>query len=146
MMFWDSSAIVPLLVNETSSKPLGELLRQDDEMIVWWGSETECVSALARLERENALDSGSMRTALERLDALESSWIEVEAVPAVRRTARRLLRVHQIRAADALQLAAAFLASEGQPSTLGFVCLDERLSAAADREGFELPWKSNERR
>jgi uncharacterized protein len=146
MMFWDSSAIVPLLVNETSSKALGELLRQDDEMIVWWGSETECVSALARLERDSALDSRSMRTALERLDALESSWIEVEAVPAVRQTARRLLRVHPIRAADALQLAAAFLAAEGQPSTLGFVCLDERLSTAADREGFELPWRLNEHR
>jgi predicted nucleic acid-binding protein len=48
----------------------------------------------------------------------------------------RFLRVHPLRAADALQLAAAFTAAERRPSSLAFVCMDEKLLAAAKREGF----------
>lgn len=138
MKFWDSSAVVPLLVQESSSKALLNLLKKDSDMIVWWGSEAECVSALARLEREDALSPAAMTTALSRLDQLVDSWIEIEAVPAVRETARRLLRVHPLRAADSLQLAAAFLASEGRPPTLELISLDDRLVSAAEREGFQL--------
>jgi predicted nucleic acid-binding protein len=44
--------------------------------------------------------------------------------------------VHPLRAADALQLAAAVVAAEGIPASLSIVTLDERLAAAARREGF----------
>ena len=50
--------------------------------------------------------------------------------------AKRLLRVHDLRTADALQLAAAVYVAEARPSTLEFVSLDDRLLAAARREGF----------
>lgn len=105
-------------------------------MCVWWGTEIECVSAVARLEREDALADKAMIAALERLDLLVEAWNEVQPVAAVRGTARRLLRVHQLRAADALQLAAAVVAAEGVPASLDLVTLDERLAAAARREGF----------
>lgn len=50
----------------------------------------------------------------------------------------RLLRLHPLRAADALQLAAALVLAEHDPRTLPFVTLDERLALAAEQEGFEL--------
>jgi hypothetical protein len=56
----------------------------------------------------------------------------------VREVARRYLRVHPLRAADALQLAAAFVAAERRPPTLTVVTLDDRLRAAAEKEGFVL--------
>ena len=105
-------------------------------MCVWWGTEIECVSAVARLEREGALADAAMIAALGRLDSLAEAWNEVQPVAAVRRTARRLLRVHPLRAADALQLAAAVVAAEGVPASLDLVTLDEPLAAAARREGF----------
>ncbi len=117
---------------------LGELYLQEDGILVWWGAELECASAIARLEREERLSPREASLALQRLDDLARSWHLVEPVEALRRTARRLLRVHALRAADSLQLAAALLASEGQPSTLGFVCLDVRLGTAAQREGFTV--------
>ncbi len=107
-------------------------------MCVWWATEVECVSALARLEREKALTEAATTVALERLDLLADSWNEVQPVAAVRTAARRLLRVHALRAADALQLAAAVVAAEGQPASLRIVTLDERLAAAARREGFAV--------
>jgi hypothetical protein len=46
------------------------------------------------------------------------------------------MRVHALRAADALQIAAAYLRAEGRPRTLDVVTLDERVAAAARKEGF----------
>jgi hypothetical protein len=43
-----------------------------------------------------------------------------------------------LRTADALQLAAAFVAAERRPSSLEVITLDDRLAAAARREGFVL--------
>lgn len=138
MKFWDSSALVPLLVEEDFTSHLCELYLREDGILAWWGSEVECASAVARLERETRLPPRAATLAFQRLDALARSWHRVEPVEVIRQTAKRFLRVHPLRAAGALQLAAAFLASEGQPSTLGFVCLDDRLSTAAQREGFHL--------
>jgi hypothetical protein len=136
LRFWDSSAIVPLIVAEASTDSVQAIAGKDPAMCVWWGTEIECVSAVARLEREDALADTAMMAALERLDSLAEAWNEVQPVAAVRGTARRLLRVHKLRAADALQLAAAVVAAEGVPASLGLVTLDERLAAAARREGF----------
>ncbi len=136
MRYWDSSAIIPLTVTEASTDAMRVIAEEDPVMCVWWATEVECVSALARLERDGALTDTALTGALERLDLLAESWNEVQPVVAVRSVARRLLRVHPLRAADALQLAAALIAAEGQPASLGIVTLDERLAAAARREGF----------
>jgi hypothetical protein len=136
LRFWDSSAIIPLTVNEASTDAMRAIAEGDPVMCVWWGTEIECVSALARLDREGALNEGAITVAVGRLDLLAEGWNELQPVAAVRSVARRLLRVHPLRAADALQLAAAVVAAEGQPASLGIVTLDERLAAAARREGF----------
>jgi uncharacterized protein len=138
LRYWDSSAIIPLTVTEASTDAMRAIADEDPVMCVWWATEVECVSVLARLEREGALTDTATTGALERLDLLAESWNEVQPVMAVRGTARRLLRVHTLRAADALQLAAAVVASEGQPASLSIVTLDERLAAAARREGFTV--------
>ena len=72
----------------------------------------------------------------DRLEKLARNWQEIEPSEVVRETAMRVLRVHPLRAADALQLAAAFVASELRPASLDVVTLDERLAAAARKEGF----------
>ena len=107
-------------------------------MIVWWGTPVESTSAIARREREGSLSVTEATAALERLRALSLAWQEVLPTEPVRSVAQRLLRVHPLRAADALQLAAAVIAAEREPSSLEFVSLDERLNAAAQREGFRI--------
>ena len=138
MRFWDSSALVPLLVREPRTSTLSALYKQDPAVLAWWGSEVECASAIGRLERAGALDVDSAGHALSRLDSLQDAWQGIQPVGEIKMTARRLLRVHPLRAADALQLAAAFVASERRPPTLEFVCLADRLNDAARREGFVI--------
>ncbi len=138
MKFWDASAVVPLIIAEQSTQDLQALAVKDSAMLVWWGSAVECVSALARLERDGALNAHSVTLALQRLRALSSSWHEVDPSDEIRETAARLLRVHPLRAADALQLAAAFAAAEQRPMSLELVTLDDRLGNAARKEGFTV--------
>ena len=136
MRFWDASAIVPLLVTETTTRVVQTLAAKDAGMLVWWATEVECASAIARLEREGALDEAALREAFQRLTQLATGWHEVDPSDSIRETAVRFLRVHPLRAADALQLAAAFLAAERRPSSLEVVTLDDRLAGAARKEGF----------
>jgi len=91
-----------------------------------------------RCGEEHALTPEAAADALRRLDRLVANWDEIGPTVAIRATARRLLRVHPLRAADALQLAAAMAAGEGRPSSLEFVTLDSRLMGAAQREGFPV--------
>jgi len=138
MRFWDSSAILPLLVKESTTPFLLELKKSDDEMVVWWGTETECLSALARREREGGLDRAAVSLAEGNLAKILSRSYEVQPTTEVRRIARRLLMTHPLRAADALQLASALFFSGIQVPELPFVTLDKNLASSAGKEGFSL--------
>jgi len=136
--FWDASAIIPLLLEETDRATLLRILEQDPVMLAWWGTPVECMSAIARREREGAMTRADVTSALAQLRAIGDAWQEVLPSEAVRTAAQRLLRVHALRTADALQLAAAVVASEHEPASLPFVSMDQRLNDAATREGFHV--------
>jgi predicted nucleic acid-binding protein len=138
MRFWDASAIVPLLIAETATAALQAMAAENRAMLVWWATEVECASAIARLERDGALDQAAAIEAFDRLQRLADGWHEVDPSDGIREAAVRFLRVHPLRAADALQLAAAFVAAERRPSSLEIITLDERLVAAARKEGFAM--------
>lgn len=138
MRFWDTSALVPLLVDEPSTAAVQQAYRDDSVVLVAWTTAVECASAIARAEHEAILDGGGASEAFARLDALMTVWREVEPSADLREVARRLLRAHVLRAADAIQLAAATLSAQHKPASMTFVTLDERLAGAARREGFAL--------
>ncbi len=138
MKFWDSSAIMPILVKEKLSSAVKELYSRDRDIFAWWATEIECASALARLERETPLNPSDLASAYARLELFSASWYVIQPVEVLKETAKRLLRVHPLRAADAMQLAAAVVAAKHNPPELEFVCLDARLAAAAHKEGFRV--------
>ena len=138
MRFWDTSALIPLLVDEPARGRLLAMLEEDGEVLAWWGTAVEIASALARREREQLLTADQVTAALSAARALAESWHEIVPSDAVRRSAERLLRTHPLRSADVLQLAAALAAADNNAASLEIVCLDERLRDAARREGFTV--------
>lgn len=138
MKFWDSSAIVPLVTDEPRRGPLLSLLEQDPIMAIWWATPVEVTSAVARREREGALDLRAATLVLQKLRTLDGAWQQVLPGDALRNTAQRLLRVHPLCAADSLQLAAALTVADGDPGALEFVSLDQRLADAARKEGLNV--------
>lgn len=137
MKFWDSSAIVPLCLKQPTSTRVEAVYGEDEQLVVWWGTPVECGSAFARLRREGILDLAAEEAALGTLDRLTRAWFEVQPTPVLRHHALRLLRVHPLRAADALQLAAALTWVEG-PDMGELVTFDEALAAAARLEGISV--------
>lgn len=134
-MFWDASALVPLCVMQPQSESVGSLAQHDPDLVTWWASPVECWSAFARARREGRINTRIEQQARGQLEVLRTAWDEVQPVEEVRATADRLLRVYPVRAADALQLAAAVVWA-GRRRPAGFVCLDDRLREAAQLEGF----------
>lgn len=141
MRFWDTSALVPLLVEEAGTELCVSWLTQDSNVVVWGLTRVELASALERRAREGLLSSSQRIQALHRLDRLWAGTHEVTDLLAVRTRAQHLLARHALRAADSLQLAAALLVADPEPSSLCLVALDRRLADAAVREGLEvLTW------
>ena len=129
--------MVPLLLEQEATAEVGGFLSEDPEIVAWWGTPVECVSAAARLRREERLSVDEEEQVLELLDTLRKSWLEILPSEEVRDRAVRLLRVHGLKAADSLQLAAA-LVWAGSTDRAGFVTFDERLGLAARLEGFRV--------
>jgi predicted nucleic acid-binding protein len=132
--FWDASALIPLCVEQPDSRTVRALLEEDRAMAVWWGSPIECWPAFARLRREGLLRVDEEDSARSLLRTLQDAWTEILPGEEVRAHAGRLLRLHPLRSADALQLAAA-LVWAGTPPGGEIVVFDRRLQEVAYLEG-----------
>ena len=138
MRFWDSTAIMPLLVPEADSADRESQLTDDPDVLVWFGTLAEVESSLNRRRRTNELAADDETKARSHLEKLSAHWTEVAPTIEVRDRAIRLLRVHPLRAADAFQLAAALIFCREKPQHLTFLTADQRLGAAAAAEGFAV--------
>ena len=138
MRFWDTSAVVPLIVGQAASPQADRWFTADGAVALWTLTPVEVVSAIRRLRREGALGDREVRSAEVRTDELVRASHVVVDVEAVKTGARRLLRIHPLRAADALQLAAALEWAAGDPTGRILHTLDARLARAAQVEGFDV--------
>ena len=138
MRYWDASALVPLFVAEPETERVRGWLTEDEHIATWAWTLTEITGAIERRTREGSFSRPQRREALERLAGLARSWDEVTDLLAVRSRANALLARHPLRSADAGQLGAALLIQEQLTGTLAFVCLDQRLSLAAERESLRV--------
>ncbi len=136
--FWDSSAIIPLCCRQPQSTAARQSARVYDTQIVWWGTSIEAFSGICRLTREGGLTAKESQTAVKALESLRHKWSEILPSDEVRQTAERLLGAHPLRAADAIQLAAALVWCGGYSGGHAFICADIRLSDAANKEGFNV--------
>lgn len=135
--FWDSSALVPLCVRESASRQAHSQLRKFAP-VVWWGSQVEVYSAVARLWRAGELSEPEKKGAVNRLNLLARAWREILPEGQLREVANHLLDLHALRAAESLQLAAALTWCQHRPAKRSFVCADQRLANEAHRVGFTV--------
>jgi predicted nucleic acid-binding protein len=134
--FWDTSAIVPLCCFQNSSSKARQLARTYGRQIVWWATPIEAVSALQRLVREGHISPRDSAQSYARLLYLRNHWNEIQPTDQVRAKAEQLLRMHKLRAADALQLSAALVWCNNHPRQHTFIAADDALLNAAQIEGF----------
>ncbi len=135
--FWDSSALVPLCVQETGTRTAHALVRRF-QVVIWWGTPVEIHGAIARAIREQRVDADTLRKGLRRLEFVSAGWQEVAPSDDLRKLAGQLLYNHSLRAADALQLAAAMTWCRHKAKGRVLVLGDMRLAEAARILGFDI--------
>ncbi|MGQ0568951.1 MAG: type II toxin-antitoxin system VapC family toxin [Armatimonadota bacterium] len=136
--FWDASAVVPLCVDQPAAGVLRRLVRQHSRLVVWWGTPVEVAGALTRLMRQGLMTAQGRGQAQARLAVLRRAWAEVLPTEALRDLAEGMPTQHDVRAADAFQLAAAVVWCRERPRNRPFICYDRRLAVAAERVGFTV--------
>ncbi len=132
--FWDASAIVPLIVREEGSARAHEIWSTGTRLFIWWGTPVEVAHALGRRAREDSASPEDLALARTRAETLLSAAQIVSPTPALRRRAEAIALAGTLRAADALQLAAA-LETRDLAGLDAFVTFDARLADAARAEG-----------
>lgn len=135
--FWDSSALVPLCVQQKTSPVVRRWVRQYS-IVVWWSTSVEVRSAIERLLRAGEMSQAEHVAAGKRLDQLRHSWRELQSSETLRAEAESLLSRFPLRAADALQLAAALTWAVGHPRERHFISGDLQLLEAARQLGFQV--------
>jgi predicted nucleic acid-binding protein len=138
LRFWDGSALLALAVREPASERVEPLLRRDPEMAFWWGAPLEWWKALLAAQRRQTISAAQLPTARELLDHLRARGFELQPTDDLRARALRLLAVHPLKAADALELAAALIWCRERTQGAGFVSLHPPLRLAAAMEGFRV--------
>ena len=138
MSFWDSSALVPLCINEPRSILAGKLWKQFPEKFVWWETSIEISSALARIRRENNITSAQRQKAEKRLETIEKIWREIQPVARVKELARTFPALYSLKAADSMQLASALVWCQEKPKNRDFISGDEKLIKVAEAVGFTI--------
>ena len=134
--FWDASALVPLCVRQGIT-PRAIALYKLHDAVVWWATPVEIASALARLVRLKQLDPSDWTRARKLAKRLADSWAMIQPSDALRAKSAQLVDRHDLRAADAFQLAAALEWCEDAPQGRVFLTADRRLSEAALLSGFD---------
>lgn len=136
LAFWDSSALVPLCVQRQAGATAQRLARRH-MMVVWWATPVEMRSAFARLLRMGHLTPSEHASARQGLDQLRHAWHELQPMEQLRAEAEALLDRFPLKAADALQLAAALAWTLGKPQGRSFISGDAQLLDAARQLGFQ---------
>jgi len=135
--FYDSSVLVPLCVPQLFS-PRSLSLWSRYRAVVWWATQVEVASALARLLRRREISADAHSLAHRQAKLLAEAWRVVEPTGDVASGACYILERYPLRAADALQLAAALAWCEGKAQGNVFLTFDERLKEAAVAVGFTV--------
>jgi uncharacterized protein len=105
--YFDSSAVVPLFVDEPGSERAKAVWQDADRVYTARVTYPEARAALARASRLGRLDRAKLRTAVGELDDRFRGVGVVEVDDAIARRAGNLAENHALRGYDAVQLAAA---------------------------------------
>ncbi|MEY2430362.1 MAG: uncharacterized protein QOC92_87 [Acidimicrobiaceae bacterium] len=133
--YFDTSAVVPLLVVEVGTTRAAQLWTGADRVVSARLVYPEGRAALAQAHRLGRLTTRQLRSAVEDLDVRYGELDLVEIDDELARRAGQLAETHSLRGYDAVHLAAA---DRVRDSELVVIAGDGALLAAATAEGMTI--------
>lgn len=132
ILYVDTSALVPLLIDEPTSAACGEMWDGADSVTVTRLSYIDAVAVLAQAERMGRIESREVRGGQSVLDDLWAVVDVIELDEALMLSAARLAITHGLRGYDATHCAAAVAVNDAD---LVAASGDKKLLAAWRTEG-----------
>lgn len=133
--YFDTSALIPLLVEEPSSEVAGRLWDAADRVVSSRLAYAEARAALAQANRADRIDGPGLRRAVTDLEVLVGDLDLVEVSAAVVRRAGQLAEQLALRGYDAVHLGAAESLADPE---LVLVAGDRQLLRAAGELGLAI--------
>jgi predicted nucleic acid-binding protein len=137
IVYLDTSALVKLYVEEPGSPEVASAIERASGAATARISYAEARAAFARLRRERRVTNAELRRLVQELDEDWHAFSVVEITDAVVRRAGSLAERYDLRAYDAIQLAAA-LDLRRAGVELAFASFDAKLNHAARRSRLRL--------
>ena len=113
IVYFDTSAIVPIVIEEAESATACRLWDDADRVVSSRLAHAEARAALAMARRTGRLDGIGLRTAVIDFESLHEQLDIVEVTPELVRTAGSFAERFGLRGYDAVHLASAWLVQDG---------------------------------
>lgn len=133
--YFDTSALVPLIINEPPSDTCRRLWNDATRTISTRLIYPEARAALAQAQRLGRLDAALLLAAIDDLDSITAEINYLEITAHIAQSAGVLAQEHGLRGHDAVHLASAALASDDE---LVFATGDRDLGTAAQAIGIAV--------
>lgn len=133
--YFDTSALIPLVVSEPSSTACSHLWNEATRVISSRLAYPEARAALAQAARMQRLSSTELNAAVADLNSLVAELDYLEVTAALALSAGELAEAHALRGYDAVHLASASVANDAE---LVLVTGDRRFGAAAQAIGISV--------
>ena len=133
--YFDTSAIVPLLIVEAGSEAAGEIWDRADRLVTVRLAHVEARAALSQAARIGRISAAQLRFSARELDGLFTQLDLVDIDDGLVRHAGDLAEAQRLRAYDAVHLAAAHRVDDAD---LVVVAGDRALLGAAEAVGMTV--------
>lgn len=137
ILYLDTSALVKRYFSEAHSEKVAEVWNQSADIVTSAVAYAETLAAIFRKKREANLDDVDVAKIVAGFKEDWDSFIRVAAGDNLNEILDQILLRHPLRGFDAIHLASALLVKNRLAEKFLFCCFDNRLSAAAEKEGFE---------
>ena len=137
LAYAESSAVLAWLLQESSEAAVRQALAGAERVVASTLTGVECTRALARGVNIGRLGSAGERAAVQLLQVVSSSWVEIEMTGPVLDRARARFPLEPVRTLDAIHLATAQLLGEVHGGVT-LVSLDERIRANGSALGLTI--------
>ena len=139
ILYLDTSSLVKLYVQETSSTEIKRLVEEAQIVATSRIAYVEARAAFGHKFREHGLAVKRYRSTIEDLDQDWENYFIIDVSDNLVKVAGLFAEKHSLKAFDAIHLVSSVVLRKQSERAVTFSSFDKRLTSAAQREGLRVP-------
>ncbi len=135
ILYLDTSALVKRYFKEPYSEVVVTKWQEATGIVTSSVAYAEAMASFFRKKRESAIEDARMENIVSSLRADWNSFIRIQVNDELNEYIDKAIKAHPLRGFDAIHLASAMIVHEKFQSDFLFICFDQKLTRAAQKEG-----------